>query len=137
LPKRALIRSERWIRFFLPPPTYTKLELYKFRALWNVKPLAITLDMLFWQQESAVEAFLRVFKSLTRIFIPVLKVLLVDLRRLAAQVVTNQLLTGRVPLLFTYKIMYRQTVRFGKVEMQKTPINWRGLGALCESASRR
>jgi hypothetical protein len=38
------------------------------------------------KQESAVEAFLRVFKSLTRIFIPVLKVLLVDLRRLAAQV---------------------------------------------------
>ncbi len=44
-----------------------------------------------WEQESAVEAFLRVFKSLTRIFIPVLKVLLVDLRRLAAQVIMYQL----------------------------------------------
>ena len=46
----------------------------------------VLLILHFGPQESAVEAFLRVFKSLTRIFIPVLKVLLVDLRRLASQV---------------------------------------------------
>ncbi len=87
-------------------------------------------DGRMWEQESAVEAFLRVFKSLTRIFIPVLKVLLVDLRRLAAQVKMDFIGEMQVASLFASCILSRRTVRFGKAVMRKTPINWRGRGVL-------
>jgi hypothetical protein len=40
----------------------------------------------YTHQEASVEAFLRIFKALTRQWLPVLKQLLIDLRRLGDQV---------------------------------------------------
>mmetsp|Transcript_8543 Transcript_8543/g.20175 ORF Transcript_8543/g.20175 Transcript_8543/m.20175 type:complete len:405 (+) Transcript_8543:142-1356(+) len=54
------------------------------------------LSTAFSHQEAAVEAFLRLFKQMDRSWIPILKVLLVDLRKLGAQADDNLRAQGKM-----------------------------------------
>ena len=63
----------------------------------------------YTHQEASVEAFLRIFKSLTRQWLPVLKQLLIDLRRLGDQV--RRPLAAPAPLFSPLRCVLRSARR--------------------------
>ena len=75
---------------------------------WKCALFGLTLKAFFQaykHQEACVEAFLRIFKNLTRSWLPVLKRLLIDLRKLGAQVSARTIYTHNTVCVFVCVIV--------------------------------